>query len=226
MLAIPSAQWEGGPARDPGGPSSSTSAGRAPARSCPAWRSSPATPSPGVSGKRPGPQESPGGESPSLSPWPLQDMTSPCTRQLGPRPTHCAGNMLSRCSDPSDGDARWARRSGSHSLSLCWCHPGWPAGVMPDPLGSRCQPAWTPGCWPLQQRRGKGVRPLRSVDLQETDAPRGSGWWTSSRPGHVEASPATHPTHSGRPRGRAGGGASRPEMPFPGPQGLLGRNSQ
>ena len=59
MLAIPSAQWEGGPTRDPGGPSSRTSAGGAPARSSPAWRSSPATPSPGVSGKRPGPRESP-----------------------------------------------------------------------------------------------------------------------------------------------------------------------
>lgn len=35
-----------------------------------------------------------GGESPALSAWPLQDMTSPCARQLGPRPTHCAGNVL------------------------------------------------------------------------------------------------------------------------------------
>lgn len=35
-----------------------------------------------------------GRESPALSVWPLQDMTSSLTGQLGPRPTDCAGNVL------------------------------------------------------------------------------------------------------------------------------------
>ena len=35
-----------------------------------------------------------GRESPALSVWPLQDMTSSLTGQLGPRPTDCAGNAL------------------------------------------------------------------------------------------------------------------------------------
>ena len=162
----------------------------------------------GSLGKGLGHRSPPGGESPTLSAWPLQDMTSPCARQLGPRPTHCAGNLLSHCSDPSDGGAHWARRSGSHSLGLCWCHPRWPAGVMPGPLGSWCQPAWTPGCWPpaaaarersaasAECRRSAGngrTQRKRLVDQQPT-LPRGS---LTRHPPHPQRAP------EGRGRGRS-----------------------
>lgn len=53
----------------------------------------------------------------------------------GPQANALRWERASRCSDPSDGDANQAQRSGSHSLGLCWCHPMWPAGVMARPSG-------------------------------------------------------------------------------------------
>lgn len=75
-----------------------------------------------------------------------------------------------------------------------------PSGIMvPTRLG--------PGVLaPCSSSEGRECS-LCGVDLQETDAPRGSGWWVSSGPGHVEASPPTHPSPPTVGASRAGPGA-------------------
>ena len=68
---------------------------------------------------------SPGGRgSPALSAWPLQDMTSPCAGQLGPRPTHCAGNVLPAAQTHRKGTQTGPRGAGPTALASAGAIPG------------------------------------------------------------------------------------------------------
>ena len=191
-------------------PQLSCSAGRAPTHSSPARRSPPVTPSPGVSGKRPGPRESrrEGEPRPFRVATAGHDLT--LRRAAGPQANALRWERASRCSDPSEGDANRAQRSGSHSLGLCWCHPGWPVGVMARPSGIVVPTRLDPGVLaPCSSSEGRECGLCGAVgDLQETDAPRGSGWWVSSGPAtwkhhHPLAPPRPQWAPEGRGRGRS-----------------------
>ena len=68
---------------------------------------------------------SPGGRgSPALSAWPLQDVTSPCAGQLGPRPTHCAGNVLPAAQTHRTGTQTGPRGAGPRALASAGAIPG------------------------------------------------------------------------------------------------------
>ena len=99
MLAIPSAQREGGPHGTPTA-SAQLQCGRAPTHSSPARRSPPVTPSPGVSGKRPGPRESrrEGEPRPFRVAAAGHDLT--LRRAAGPQANALRWERASRCSDP------------------------------------------------------------------------------------------------------------------------------
>lgn len=154
-----------------------------------------------------------GWASPALSAWPLQDMTSPRTEQLGRRPTAWAGNALPAVQNHRTGNTNQDERSGSHGSGLCRGHPGWPAGWA-GPLGPRgtlLGPEHRPTAAEAREEGGPLLSCQRSA---KTDTPRGS-----------QGSPP--PTHSGCPGGGTRGGASWPEVPFPGhPGGFQGAHSE
>lgn len=178
MLAIPSAQREGGLH---GTPEASAHAAVRDGHQLthPQPGGHPQSPlSPGVSGKRPGPRESrrEGEPRPFRVAAAGRDLT--LRRAAGPQANALRWERASRCSDPSDGDANRAQRSGSQGLGLCWCHPGWPVGVMARPSGIMVPTRLDPGVLaPCSSSEGRECGLCGAVgDLQETDAPRGSCW--------------------------------------------------
>lgn len=102
---------------------------------------------------------------------------------------------------------------GPH-LGLRRCQPGWPGAGRPS--GATAPTRLGPGP-PTHAGGGGAARGgggWNSAGLQETDAPRGSGWQGSSGPGRVEAPHPPRPRPV--PQRQAGGGASRPEVPCAG----------
>lgn len=102
---------------------------------------------------------------------------------------------------------------GPH-LGLRRCQPGWPGADRPSGATAPTRLGPGPPTHAGGGGAGRGGGGWNSAGLQETDAPRGSGWQGSSGPGRVEAPhpPCPRPV----PQRQAGGGASRPEVPCAG----------
>lgn len=193
-----SAQWEEtGPQWVPDSPGRTVHSSRVPLTCPPSQRPPPATAVLGVSGKGPGRGSPPGcRESPALSAWPPQDITSSLTGQLGPRPADLTGNVRLARPAPADGDLD---PSGSHGLGLPGAMPGGlqgPGAHPPGRGGAASLAEAEGGRW----RAGKacGLSCRRSAGNRCT---RGSDGWESGGPGHV----LTCPPPPGHPDSRCQG---------------------
>lgn len=117
----------------PDSPGRTVHPSRVPLTCPPTQKLPPATAVLGVSGKGPCRGSPPGRrESPALSAWPPQDITSSLTGQLGPRPADLTGNMPLARPAPADGDLD---PSVSHGLGFPGAMPGGLQGPGAHPPG-------------------------------------------------------------------------------------------
>lgn len=99
---------------------------------------------------------------------------------------------------------------GPH-LGLRRCQPGWPGAGRPSGATAPTRLGPGPPTHAGGGGAGRGGGGWNSAGLQETDAPRGSGWQGSSGPGCVEAPHPPRPPPV--PQRQAGGGPRGPRSP-------------
>lgn len=206
-----SAQWEAlGPPWVPDYPGHAGQRNRTPLHLSPNLEAPPQKPllSQGSLGKGPG-HGSPQGrrESPALSAWPLQDITSSLMGQLGPRPTDCAGNVRLVPLAPADRELQTSR---SHGLGLHPHHPEWPGGQR-DPAGDTGPPSLGAGVLAHREAEdgkgrvgsGRGLSCGRSAGSRRTQRKRLVGEQQAWP--RADVAPRPPPTPPQRvPRGGAG----------------------
>lgn len=112
---------------------------------------------------------------------------------------------------------------GPH-LGLRRCQPGWPGAGRPSGATAPTRLGPGPPTHAGGGGAGRGGGGWNSAGLQETDAPRGSGWQGSSGPGRVEAPHPPRPPPV--PQWQAGGRGLEARGPLCWARGPLGRSAQ